>query len=353
MLSLLPSLARLGAGTVLTLSLTAMAVAQENRVETQVVADSPRIEILPLTGSVSAPRTSLLSSAEAGQVSELTVEMGDTVTQGQPLLSLDTRDIRLESQRARADLDEAEAQRDEAQRLVSEANQLSAQSIAASERRQRESALSVAQAILEARRADHALAQLQLERHQIRAPFDGMVTQRESNVGEWVNPGDTLLTLVDLASLHLDFSVPLSAYQRFEGSQLEVRLEGDTQWRPASVIARIPLDASSRQFLLRATPETPLEILPGMAVEGRLQLNGESGPSVPRDALIRRPDGSVSVWLARQTDDAWQAFEQRIEIGSSYQGEVAVNEGLSEGDRVIVVGNERLEEGQNVSLSDD
>ncbi|HSP30549.1 MAG TPA: efflux RND transporter periplasmic adaptor subunit, partial [Halomonas sp.] len=73
----------------------------------------------------------------------------------------------------------------------------------------------------------------------------------------------------------------------------------------------------------------------------------------PRDALIRRPDGSVSVWLARQSDDTWQAFEQRVEIGSSYQGEVAVNEGLSAGDRVIVVGNERLEEGQNVSLSDD
>ena len=127
MLSLLPSLTRLGASAVLTLSMGAMAVAQENRVETQVVADSPRIEVLPLTGSVSAPRTSLLSSTEAGQVSELTVEMGDTVTQGQPLLSLDTRDISLESQRARADLSQAEAERDEAQRLVREANQLSAQ----------------------------------------------------------------------------------------------------------------------------------------------------------------------------------------------------------------------------------
>ncbi|AJY51336.1 efflux transporter, RND family, MFP subunit [Halomonas sp. KO116] len=353
MLSLFSSLTRLGAGAVLTLSLAAMAVAQENRVETQVVADSPRIEMLPLTGSVSAPRTSQLSSAETGQVSELTVEMGDTVTQGQPLLSLDTRDISLESQRARADLAQAEAERDEAQRLVSEANQLSAQNFAASQRRQREGALAAAQATLEARRADYELAQLQLERHQIRAPFDGMVTHRESNIGEWVNPGDNLLTLVDLASLRLDFSVPLSAYQRFEGSQLEVRLEGSDQWHPARTLARIPLDASSRQFLLRAAPETPLEMLPGMAVEGRLQLNGESGPSVPRDALIRRPDGSVSVWLARQSDDTWQAFEQRVEIGSSYQGEVAVNDGLSAGDRVIVVGNERLEEGQEVSLSDD
>lgn len=353
MLPLLPSLTRLGVGVVLTLSLSAMAAAQENRVETQVVADTARIEILPLTGSVSAPRTSLLSSAEAGQVSELTVEMGDTVTQGQPLLALDTRDIRLESQRARADLAQAEAERDEAQRLVNEANQLSAQSIAASERRQRESTLAAAQATLEARRADYQLTQLQLERHQVRAPFDAMVTQRESDVGEWVDPGDTLLTLVDLASLRLDFSVPLSAYQRFEGSQLEVRLEGSDQWHPARTLARIPLDASSRQFLLRATPEASLELLPGMAVEGRLQLIGESGPSVPRDALVRRPDGSVSVWLARQSDDTWQAFEQRVEIGSSYQGEVAVNEGLSAGDRVIVVGNERLEEGQNVSLIDD
>ncbi len=353
MLSLLSYLTRLGAAAALTLSLAAMAVAQDNRVETQVVDDSPRIEVLPLTGSVIAPRTSQLSSAEAGQVSELMVEIGDTVTQGQPLLLLDSRDINLESQRARADLAQAEAERDEAQRRVSEANQLSAQNFAASERRQRESTLAAAQASLEARRADYELTQLQLERHQIRAPFDGMVTQRESNIGEWVNPGDSLLTLVDLASLRLDFSVPLSAYQRFEGSQLEVRLEGSDQWHPARTLARTPLDAGSRQFLLRAAPEAPLEMLPGMAVEGRLQLNGERGLSVPRDALMRRPDGSVSVWIARQRDDTWQAFEQRVEIGSSHQGEVAVNEGLSAGDRVIVVGNERLEEGQEVSLSDD
>lgn len=352
MLSLLPLLTRLSVG-LLTLSLSGVITAQESRVETQTVADAPRIEILPLTGSVTALRTSQLSSAEAGLVSELAVEMGDNVTQGEPLLSLDTRDISLENQRARADRAQAEAERDEAQRLVNEANQLSAQNFAASDRRQRESRLAAAQATLEARRADYALTQLQLERHQIRAPFDGMVTQRESNVGEWVNPGDALLTLVDLASLRLNFSVPLSAYQRFEGSTLEVRLEGDEQWHTARTLARIPLDASSRQFLLRAAADTPLEMLPGMAVEGRLQVNGESGPSVPRDALIRRPDGSVSVWLARQTDDTWQAFEQRVEIGSSHQGEVAVNEGLSAGDRVIVVGNERLEEGQNVTLSDD
>lgn len=357
MLPRFPTLARLGAGIALIItlmpSLVATATAQESRVETQVVEDTPRVEVLPLTGSVIAPQTSQLSSAEAGQVSELAVEMGDTVTQGQPLLSLDTRDITLESQRARADLSQAEIERDEAQRLVSEANQLSAQNFAASERRQRESALAAAQASFEARQADYSLAQLQLERHQIRAPFDGMVTQRESNIGEWINPGDTLLTLVDLASLRLDFSVPLSAYQRFADSQLEVRIEGSDQWLPARTLARIPLDASSRQFLLRAVPEKPLEMLPGMAVEGRLQLNGESGPSVPRDALIRRPDGSVSVWLARQEEDTWRAFEQRVEIGSSHQDEVAINDGLSAGDRVIVVGNERLEEGQSVSLSDD
>lgn len=353
MLSLLRTLARLGASVTLTIGLISVAVAQENRVETLVVEDSLRLEVLPLTGSVNAPQTSQLSSTEAGQVSELTVEIGDRVTQDQPLLTLDTRYITLQRQRARAELAQAEADRDEAQRRLSEANQLSAQSIAASERRQRESALAAAQAIFEARQADYALTQLQLARHQVRAPFDGMVTQRESNIGEWVNPGDTLLTLIDLASLRVDFPVPLSAYQRFEGAQLELRLEGSDQWHSTRILARIPLDEGSRQFLLRAVPEATLDMLPGMAVEGRLQLTGERGPSVPRDALIRRPDGSVSVWLARQSDDRWQAFEQRVEIGSSHQGEVAVNEGLAAGDRVIVVGNERLEEGQRVSLSDD
>ena len=70
-----------------------VAAAQDARVETQRVEDTPRIETLRLTGSVSAPRTSQLSSAEAGQVASLDVALGDRVSQGERLMALDSREM--------------------------------------------------------------------------------------------------------------------------------------------------------------------------------------------------------------------------------------------------------------------
>ncbi|MGM0543491.1 MAG: efflux RND transporter periplasmic adaptor subunit [Pseudomonadota bacterium] len=331
-----------------------MAAAQDARVETQRVEDTPRIETLRLTGSVSAPRTSQLSSAEAGQVASLDVALGDRVSQGERLMALDSREAELKRQRAQANIDQARADRDDARQRLNEANQLSAQqNIAASEQRRRQNALAAAEAILDAQQTEYALWELRVSRHTITAPFDALITHRDSELGEWVTPGDTLMTLVDIDALTLDFPVPFSAYSRMDDATLEIRLEGDTQWYAARPQARVPQDTTSRQFLLRAEPDESLSLLPGMALEGRLLLEGETGPSVPRDALIRRPDGSVSVWLARQEDDAWRAHEQRVEIGNGHAGNVAVLDGIEVGDRVIVVGNERLEEGQSLSLIDD
>ncbi|MDO0947142.1 efflux RND transporter periplasmic adaptor subunit [Chromohalobacter israelensis] len=331
-----------------------VATAQETQVETQRVRETPRVEMLRLSGSVSAPRTSHLSSAEAGQVSTLHVDLGTHVRQGERLLTLDSREAELERQRAQANVDQARAARDDARRLLDEANQLAEQQhIAASEQRQRQNALAAAEATLDAQQAAQALWELRITRHEITAPFDALITRRDTELGEWVTPGDTLLTLIDVDALMVDFSVPYSAYAQMDDATLEVRQEGDGQWHAARPQAQVPQDTRNRQFLLRATPSEALTLMPGMAVEGRLRIEGESGPSVPRDALIRRPDGSVSVWLARQESGQWRAVEQRVEIGNSHEGNVAVHEGVAVGDRVIVVGNERLEQGQALILGDD
>lgn len=330
------------------------ATAQQARVETQRVEATPRIEMLRLNGSVSAPRTSQLSSAESGLVSTLHVDLGARVRQGERLLTLDSREAELERQRTQANVDQARAERDDAQRRLNEANQLVAeQNIAASEQRQRQNALAAAEATLAAQQAELALWALRVTRHAITAPFDALITQRDIQLGEWVSPGDTLMTLVDVDALTVDFPVPFSAYAQMDNATLEVRQEGDDQWYTVQPQAQVPQDTSSRQFLLRADLGDALALLPGMAVEGRLRIEGEPGPSVPRDALIRRPDGSVSVWLARQQDDEWRAVEQRVDIGSGFEGDVAVHEGVEVGDRVIVVGNERLEQDQVLTLSDD
>ncbi len=72
---------------------------------------------------------------------------------------------------------------------------------------------------------------------------------------------------------------------------------------------------------------------------------------VSRDALIRYPDGRVTVWVLKEQGEKISVTERRVEIGLAFDGLVQVLSGLEEGERVVVRGNESLREGQTVRLA--
>ncbi|ODR95497.1 hypothetical protein AUC70_00740 [Methyloceanibacter stevinii] len=72
---------------------------------------------------------------------------------------------------------------------------------------------------------------------------------------------------------------------------------------------------------------------------------------VSRDALIRYPDGRITVWVVQNDGDKTSVTERRVEIGLAFDGLVQVLSGLKEGERVVVRGNESLREGQAVQLA--
>lgn len=336
----------------LTACLTPAVLAQDMRVRTIEVERAAIMETVELTGSVMAPRTARLSSEIAGRVSERRVSLGDRVAEGQTLIVIDDAQVRHQVRAAEAEVKQAQVELDDLRRQLEEARQLrEGQNIARSELRQRANAVAVAESILERRDAEHDRLETQLSRHNLTAPFSGLITQRNIEVGEWSSPGDELLTLVDLAHLRLDIRVPLSLYPRLDAADLDVRLPGEAQWRHADILATVPRDdEASRQFLLRAELAEAPPLLPGVPIRARLQLAGQEGPTVPRDALIRRPDGNISVWLAKQDGDNWFAEQRRVTVGPSQDGHVAIRGGIDVGDRVVVEGNERLEDDQRLTL---
>ncbi|SEM12830.1 efflux RND transporter periplasmic adaptor subunit [Halomonas daqiaonensis] len=339
----------------LLLGLAAPLLAQEARVTTARIEKRVIVETIAINGSVTAPRTAHLSSDVAGRITQLPVSLGEHVQEGDLLLAIDGEEVALQAQSADADVGEARAALDNARRRLREGNRLGeGRNIASSELSQRETNVAIAEATLERRLAELDRLEVRLERHRLQAPFAGRLTHRDVAIGEWATPGTPLLTLIDLERLTLDFAVPLDLHHRLADAELEVRLPGSDDWLSAQTIAEVPLeDGSSRQFLLRATLDNPPAMLPGMAVQGRLLLRNGSGPVVPRDALIRRPDGSISVWLAREEDDEWRANEQRVTPGASHEGQVAIQQGVEAGERVVLRGNERLEEGQPLILDDE
>ncbi|UHD17847.1 efflux RND transporter periplasmic adaptor subunit [Thiocapsa bogorovii] len=326
-------------------------------VQLAAVETSEIVEEVRLTGTVNALRSSRLSTAVAGLVNKVAVETGGKVTQGDLLIGLDDEQATFELAGARAETEEARARLEEARRRLDEARSLGRGNIAATEVSTRETDVAAAQAALARLQAAEAHREVVLRRHRVEAPFDGVVSERSSELGEWVTPGDALLMLVDTDHLRLDFQVPQEAYRRIgEDSELLIGgagPEGDSM--AAEIDALVPVgESQSRTFLLRAIAPEGFAALPGMAVEAVLRIStGKQGLTVSRDAINRYPDGRVTVWIAEPTDGGLYAVrEKRVATGTGFRDRVVVVEGLEGHEQVVVRGNESLEHGMTVRIAE-
>ncbi|WP_286804509.1 MULTISPECIES: efflux RND transporter periplasmic adaptor subunit [unclassified Marinimicrobium] len=342
-------------GLLLLLAASWTSAQEPPRVEAVRVVERPVIETVPLTGSVTAEQRSLLSPQVAGLVSRLAVDAGDRVEAGDLLLELDSELVSIDRDQAAADLASAEAQWADSERQLNEARSLRDGAIAASDIRRLEAEERVSRANRDAARARLNRLEAELERHQLRAPFNGVVSSRQVDLGEWVSPGNPLMELVASAPLRVHFQVPQRYFPRVsEQSSLSLRFDA---YPDTEVIGRVhrkvPLsETGARTFLLRVTPpDDAPELIPGLSTSGLLELNTDrTGLAVPRDALIRYPDGRVSVWVITEAEQGQVSGvrEQQVTPGISASGWVEIRSGLSSGDVVVTLGNEALQEGQNV-----
>ncbi|MFW6322475.1 MAG: efflux RND transporter periplasmic adaptor subunit [Guyparkeria sp.] len=324
------------------------------RVAVETARTTEIVEVVPLDGTVNTLREARLSAEIAGLVETVTVESGDRVTAGAPLFTLDAELQRLAVRSLEAERQEAEAARREAERRLEEARSVVAgRHIAETEVRARASAVAVARAREARLAAELEQGEARLARYRIAAPFDGVVVAREAERGEWVEPGDSLLRLVDTDALRLDFQVP-QRYHRLMGDDATLRYRPDDaqrDWREADVATVVPVtDPAARTFLLRGQPSTGDSLLPGMAVEGHLSLpTGRKGLTVARDAVQRYPDGRTTIWVLADADES-TVVERQVTLADGFGERVVVTEGLKAGDRVIVRGNESLEAGMSVRV---
>ncbi|WP_227662808.1 efflux RND transporter periplasmic adaptor subunit [Marinobacter daqiaonensis] len=317
------------------------------------------LEETRLNGTVNALRASRLSAAVAGLVEKVAVEIGDTVSPGDLVIALDDERAEHELASARARRQEAEANLDDARRRLSEAQSVGAgRNIAATEIRSRASAVESAEAALARTQADVRRFRTALEKHRVTAPFSGVVSARSRDLGEWVTPGDELLTLVDQSNLRLDFSVAQEFYYALSGDSelLLVSGPGGSEPVPLAINTVVPVtDPVSRTFLLRATAPEKVELMPGMSVVALLRVStGERGLTVPRDAINRYPEGRVTVWVAKPAEGQglYTVSEHRVKTGGGFDQWVEILEGVSAGDRVVSRGNEALNEGMTVKISE-
>jgi hypothetical protein len=94
-------------------------------------------------------------------------------------------------------------------------------------------------------------------------------------------------------------------------------------------------------------------MIPGMSAQGTLRLGtGERGVVVSRDALVRYPDGRITVWLIDDSQGQSTVTQRRVSTGLAFSGQVEITQGLEPGTRVVLQGNEILQNGQAVNIRD-
>jgi RND family efflux transporter MFP subunit len=324
-------------------------------VQLETVSSEDIVQEVTLNGTVNALRVSGMSAAVAGLLDEVRVETGDRVARGDVLVELDDELVTWELAAARAEAEEARSRLEEARRRLREAKSVGAgRNIAATEVSARESEVAASEATLARLEAARRQVEVRAGRHRVTAPFDGVVSQRSRDLGEWVTPGDQLLTLVDTDNLRLDFQVPQSFYKRIDDNS-RLLVQDDQALSSATIDVLVPVnDPQSRTFLLRAIKPESVKLLPGMSVQAVLRVTtGERGLTVSRDAINRYPEGRTTVWIAEPGDeDTWTVSEKRVRLGTGFEGRVEVTSGLEADQQVVVRGNESLSEGISVRIAE-
>ncbi|SHH31959.1 efflux RND transporter periplasmic adaptor subunit [Ferrimonas marina] len=308
---------------------------------------------LTLTGTVEAVQHSQLATLRDGVVAEIYVDRGDRVEKGQKLLKLDARLMELEIERYQAEVRSAKAAKTEATRLYEEVLGLSEQQlIPKTQMEERLSAAVVADAELNRVEALLALREEILDRHILYAPFAGVISERQINLGEWVTPEASVFTLVDQQNLRLSLQVPQEYYARLaDVSDATVTLlpETPTQQPSEAKLSTLVEVVNDNSRTLTALVDLPPNSgwLAGMSARAVIQLprSDLSISWIPQSAVKSHPDGGASVFAVEQ--DTAKRYQVTI---IERQGERLAVQGLPIGPGVVITGIELLNDGDPVQI---
>ena len=250
--------------------------------------------VLDASGHIVARRIATVSSRVTGKLNRLNIEEGQRVKKSEILAELDDKQAAISYQLALAELSAKQASFDEFTLLFKQQTQrfkrnkslasrqlISEQLLEDSEFRNAQLAIQIRnkQAMVDSAKQRVELAQYQLNQHKIRAPFDGVVINKNAQVGELISAGSSgggfirtgVGTIVDMSSLEIEVEVGESYINRvYPGQKVIAKLDAYPKWRINSeVVAVIPTaDRQKASIKVRVKLlEVDSRVLPDMGVK--------------------------------------------------------------------------------------
>ena len=320
---------------------------------------SPRVEVFKakvlgsnsrtFTGIVEARVQSDLGFRVAGKILERSVDVGQRVQKGQPLMRLDPEDLRLSAAAQQANVEAARAKYTQANADERRSAMLVKSSvISPREYDQYRAALDSAKAQLEAAEAQARVSNNSSEYAVLLADADGVIVRTLSEPGQVVAAGQTVIRLAHDGPREALINLPEGVRPNL-GTTASARLYGQDQIYQARLRQLSDAaDPASRTFEARYVLEGEAASAPlGSTVTITLvtkQTSGNQSVLVPVGALYDRGSGP-GIWIV---DDKSEVKFRRVQIASIGQEEVVVSHGVDAGENVVALGAHLLHEGQVV-----
>ncbi len=291
-------------------------------------------DVLMLTGMLAADQRSEVTADTQGKVIAVMVERGQRVKMGDPVVRLDVRTAALSAREAQANLAAARAQKNLAEEECKRAQALLGKgAITRSEYdRQSTQCTSSLQSVAAAQARTEMITKSVAD-GLVRAPFSGMVADRNVTPGEWVAPGRPLFTLVDDDPLRIELSVPEQAVRSIHaGQKVTLTAVADPEKRYTATVTRIGAEIGrTRSMIVEATLEPGSDLVPGMFAEATVEIGQSQRVVLPADAVVKRgKTWHVFVAIKGELQD------RVVQTGpAGAPGQVAILRGLVKGERVV------------------
>lgn len=287
-----------------------------------------------------------LAAPVAGPVVAVSYRPGAAVSDGEVLLEIDRAPAAARLRRALAEAEAAQAQADATAARLGRAERVDESVMAAIELEELRAAQAAALARVAALEAAAEEARVELARHRIRAPFSGHLTERLVDPGDWVTPGQPVLSVVNTAEVEVHLNADATIAARLsEGAPVQI---GDLEGEVVAVVPAIRADARTALVRISVAGEHGLKPGEAVSVELPLQFEAADGLLIPRDALVRDRGGDAVI---RATGED-TAERLGIEVLASAEAWLMVTGPLAVGDRLVVRGNERLRPGQALIIAE-
>ncbi len=307
-------------------------------------------------GSVEAFEQVAVTARVAGAVDRVKFTEGSRVSAGQQLIEIDADRYHLAVTSAEASVSQADASLAEARAGLARRESASERNpglIRGEELDTWRTRVRTAEASLQLSKAALEQAKLNLRDAFVSAPVSGTIQTRTVQTGQYVQPGSVLATLVRRDPLLLRFEVTeQEAPQLTLGMTVKFTVtETNREFRSKITHIAAAANASSRMVPVTAEIDDPrkADLRPGAFARVSVPVSGKrSSPVVPQTAI--RP--SERGFLAFVVEDG-KARERTLTLGlRTLDGKVEVTDGIREGDKLIVRGNEALRDGADVEAKE-